>query len=664
MKLLYNRAHAAIVIVVLLILPISATITAHAKPYYDVYRSVTVIVPAVEETPQGFRGVTSTLTVSVGWPGKGNIYISTSPLAGLDTQSSGRLAILVASLYAGVDYRSFDFFIKYNTSSTMISGPSASAATAIAVFAALKGYTIPKNFSMTGMIGPDGSINPVGGVAEKLEAVAAKGVKIFVIPLGERIVVDENTGRRVDLVELGKKLGVKVVEAATIIDVLRVLGIDYGIKKKASFTYPDWIKNKLEVFTSQLQKLAENNITIAENLHNNITYRDVKLIVERYLNASKRYLEESKRFQSQGMLYSAASRAFVSAWYATFASYLARAGASHSPVDTIARYVKTFSEEAQHITGEANRTYQEYSREKTIGIVSLQLAITLYDRIRLAREAVRQVNEATDPVDALAKSVYAYYRGLTALQWADMLKASLSIRQYSVPLPRLSSAVNDYIHYAEATLTYLRSLGVPVDMEGLNMARQLLTSDPIGAASLSVSTLSDGLVSLYAAFHTGIDRLEVSANTTAILAAILASKNITLLLPNFYREYAESIAVSGGQEAVMQAIGLYSSAASYMLLLYTLIPLNTTTQAPGSTTPATKTIVKTSITTVVVNNTVTVSKLFTTTIERTLESTTTVTTTVAAKTEANNWIYPVATLILVLLIFAAICGKPGGPRKE
>ncbi len=652
------RLTAAVVVIAVLLF---SSLTAPVIGYrYTVYREVTILVPAVEETPNGFRGVLSNLTVGIAWPGSGDIYISTSPLAGMDTQASARLAILVACLYAGVDYRDYDFFIKYGAMSQVISGPSASAATAVAALAALKGYTIPRNFSMTGMIGPDGSVNPVGGVPEKLQAAAEHGVKLFIIPLGERLVVDPNTGRKVDVVELGMEMGVKVEEAASIIDVLRALGVEYPMPTAPSKpSYPGWVRDRLTAFTDQLLSLAEGNTTHAETLRLNVTDRELASIIDRYVNTSKNYVEESRELSSRGMYYSAASRAFVAAWYASVANYLAEAAVSSKPVEAITERVKSLAGAAERVTVEANKTYASTIKSAALGQLSLQLAVTLYDRVVLALEALQEVNAASTPLDALVTATYAYYRGLTALQWAEMLRESLEKEPRTIGLNDLRVAVRDYIQYTESTLTYLRSLGVSVPMNSVEKAKQLLVRDPVAAASLTVSSLSNGLTALYTAFHAGLDRLEVSSNATSLLAAVLASKNTTLLLPLFYREYAENIALKGTEEAVAQAIGLYASASSYMLLLYMLEPKRQAQQPPVTSGGKTveKTTVVTEVTTVTVNNTVTVSKALTTTVEKTVWSTTTVTETVVK--HGMDWLYPLAALVLVIAVFLALCRRTG-----
>ena len=149
-------------------------------------------------------------------------------------QAATRVAAMVASTYAGVPLSNYDFFVRIRSNSEMVGGPSASGATTVALLALLTGARLKSNVSMTGMIEPDGTVGPVGGVPEKLEAMAKVGVKVFLIPKGQavvkgmrRIIENRTIGNTViiservvpvtiNVTKLGEKLGVKVIEVGSI----------------------------------------------------------------------------------------------------------------------------------------------------------------------------------------------------------------------------------------------------------------------------------------------------------------------------------------------------------------------------------------------------------------------------------------------------------------
>lgn len=102
-----------------------------------------------------------------------------------------------------------------------IDGPSAGAIMTIGILAAVRGDTILPNTTMTGMINPDFSIGPVGGIPHKIRGAAQAGKKLILIPAGSRFDFDRNLKRDVDLVELGRSMGVTVEPVADLFSAYR-----------------------------------------------------------------------------------------------------------------------------------------------------------------------------------------------------------------------------------------------------------------------------------------------------------------------------------------------------------------------------------------------------------------------------------------------------------
>ncbi|HID09471.1 TPA: hypothetical protein EYP13_04525 [Candidatus Micrarchaeota archaeon] len=172
-------------------------------------------------------------------PGSGRVLLTVEPKTELDTQESAEIAAHVAQELAGTPLLFHDIVFTIRAPTVIVGGPSAGAAMAVAAYAALTGRAPRKDVVVTGELLPDGSIGPVGGLAEKLEACAKSGVRVFLIPRGERyirvpelvrrkyspapgvlVVRTETRYRTVDLVEEGRKMGVAVVEVSHIREVL------------------------------------------------------------------------------------------------------------------------------------------------------------------------------------------------------------------------------------------------------------------------------------------------------------------------------------------------------------------------------------------------------------------------------------------------------------
>jgi len=225
-------AAAALIVAVILVsvMPIAYMNSQDNELFsYEWVRTRTVHAPAV--TSEYGPGVMTTINVTVAYPGHGNIYFRASPLTELDMQATAQIAVMVACNMLGLNMNDYDFYISVNAGSIIVGGPSAGGIMTVAVMAALENATIKPDITMTGMINPDGTIGPVGGLKGKLEAAASSGYKYFLIPLGQRIIVVPNITYReifpgvivssvnyekIDLVKLGEKLGVKVIEISNI----------------------------------------------------------------------------------------------------------------------------------------------------------------------------------------------------------------------------------------------------------------------------------------------------------------------------------------------------------------------------------------------------------------------------------------------------------------
>ncbi len=95
-------------------------------------------------------------------------------------------------------------------------GPSAGMLTTSVMLALLRGKDIRPGTTMTGTINPDGTAGPVGGIVQKMEGAKLAGLKRFGFPIGCRNHKDLRTGQDVDLMEVGKRLGLEVKEIGDI----------------------------------------------------------------------------------------------------------------------------------------------------------------------------------------------------------------------------------------------------------------------------------------------------------------------------------------------------------------------------------------------------------------------------------------------------------------
>jgi Lon-like protease len=110
--------------------------------------------------------------------------------------------------------QSFDFPFRVNIDSGQIGGPSAGLAFTLGLLDVLTPGELTGGVAVaaTGTIAPDGSVGPVGGVAQKTVAVKRAGATLFLVPSDEYAVAKARAGT-----------GLRVERADTLEQALRVL---------------------------------------------------------------------------------------------------------------------------------------------------------------------------------------------------------------------------------------------------------------------------------------------------------------------------------------------------------------------------------------------------------------------------------------------------------
>ncbi|RMF90171.1 MAG: PDZ domain-containing protein [Nitrospinota bacterium] len=140
--------------------------------------------------------------------------------SGPSWRAAGWMASVLSSQLLGVDLTHYK--ISFDVGGR-IDGPSAGGLMTAALTAAFLGDQVKPEVSMTGIINPDGTIGPVGGIPQKLEGAAKRGKKLILIPYGQRFSMDQRLKKLVDVVERGKSLGVEVREVSDISQAYQLL---------------------------------------------------------------------------------------------------------------------------------------------------------------------------------------------------------------------------------------------------------------------------------------------------------------------------------------------------------------------------------------------------------------------------------------------------------
>jgi len=167
------------------VLPIAFINTSKEIPILNITKQTAEIkIPAVDNEGNGVVTVLKVDSI----PGEGGVLVNINQLLfWVDTQYSIRTAKKVAGDFTGMDLSDIDLIYTIETNASVIEGPSAGAAIAIATVAVLGNKTINPNTMITGTINPDSSIGQVGAIVTKAKAAKDINATLFLVPHGQSI---------------------------------------------------------------------------------------------------------------------------------------------------------------------------------------------------------------------------------------------------------------------------------------------------------------------------------------------------------------------------------------------------------------------------------------------------------------------------------------------
>jgi ATP-dependent Lon protease len=111
--------------------------------------------------------------------GKGTVRFNDT--AGSMARDSVFNAASVVRALAGVDPADFDLHVNV-IGGGAVDGPSAGLAVFAALYSALRREAVPQDVAMTGEVGIQGRVRPVGGIPEKLFAARMAGMRRVIVP--------------------------------------------------------------------------------------------------------------------------------------------------------------------------------------------------------------------------------------------------------------------------------------------------------------------------------------------------------------------------------------------------------------------------------------------------------------------------------------------------
>lgn len=540
---------------------------------YIEYRNVTVFAPAVAQTSSGYEGVISTITVTIQNNGSGRVFVDTLPLTQIDMQGSARLAVKVASSLVEKDEgcnispSNYDYFFVVRTTSPIIGGPSAGAIMTAAVISLLENWTLDDKTVMTGMINPDGSIGPIGGIIQKIDAGHSVGATRFLIPKGQGTYIETIT----DTIDVGgwtqiisrqvernvsdyasDNYGIEVVEVEDINDVLLYFtGWEFPIVENDD-------KITTEDYTDSMKPLATTLLDEANTSYKNANYlynsTDIpnrypfyyKNHVTDILNNALQNFKESEEWFNQELYYTSTSNSFQSLIDSLFVTYACK----YFNSDNKDTYVKSLLDDLKEIHNENSNIAKN---NKIEGIISLQCVGAAQKRASDADSYIAEAENSyqnSDYLTALYKIAYAMQRSASVGWWINI---SSSFKETgNINSSTINDLAGEYIEDAQQSIIYssiiLQEIGQSSNY--ISEAEVLLESarnsklNGYPAAALFETLESLVKANLALELVDGISEDKVERAREAASASIAESRNqgIEPILAVSYYEYAQSLA--------------------------------------------------------------------------------------------------------------------------
>ncbi|MCK9439699.1 hypothetical protein M0Q39_06595 [Patescibacteria group bacterium] len=380
------------------------------------------------------EAMVATLNVSI-VEGTGKIFSSIDEsLVGSATQESVKNAVKTTYDVVGNSIKNkYNFTIDIESSAYSIDGPSAGGAIALLMISMFEDVNLSQEIGMTGSITVDGLIGDVGGIYFKAKKAAEVGVKIFLIPAGNRkqIISEDGEIKDIDLVDYAyQNWGMKIVEVSDIKEVVKYSrmqfsDIDINATKpiiKDTFT-PEKIKYSSAI--KPMKSLVNKYIVDANTEINKIKYgmdsnsiKDLGILQSMLgiFDYAREGLDNSITYNENNFLYSSANSAFLTFLNITTVNEIIANPSVLSLNSTI------FDLRVQNLENKINLTK---NRLKLCSLDNFEWCIGAKQRLTWAEDKLEKIKSTnySKPGSSLLKiSDYSY-----AVGWVDIANDFLNI---------------------------------------------------------------------------------------------------------------------------------------------------------------------------------------------------------------------------------------------
>ncbi len=495
---------------------------------------VTIKAVAVT-TGEASEGVIINITALI-TPGNGKIFVSTTPYTQIDMQGSAQLSALTACDVLGKDFLDYNFFYTIESTSPIVGGPSAGSVMTIATMAALQNLSINEEVYMTGMIYPDGSIGPVGGIPSKLRAAADRGADTFLIPQGQRTVVVEEVvteergpfvfrtteTKEVNLIDLGNELGVGVAEVNTVEDAFAYY-TGYSVSKpEVTFN----VSQYSDVMVKLADKMKADALELLEDTK--------KHAQEDELASIRNTIDQAEENYEEGDYYTSTSQYFQAKIDMRYVIY------KHTLT------TNNIEEEFQKVEEEIDFCVECLEDYDTMGVNSFQLIGAAEERVKRAEKYLSDARSSGDFDSAINNLALARERVESAKAWLSLLETIET--DIKLDKEQVKKRAQFYLSQAESLIVYSSSIGghnvlINRAKESSNLASEMLDEGfYAGAVTSAIDSIVKTSISveLIGAGEAQIAEKTVTAEESA-KEALSQVEFITPILPAAYFEFANNM---------------------------------------------------------------------------------------------------------------------------
>lgn len=411
----------------ILILLFAAVFTYSAR--FSKTHSVNVLAVS-EISEEEIRGTTAKVFLELK-PGRGRVFVDSSPLTKPDLQMSIRYSKELACEFLSADCAQYDFLYTIDSGSFLIGGPSAGMALTLLTISALENTEIQEGIAITGTINSGYLSGPVAGIREKIEAASKTGIHTILIPAGQSLLKHENA--TINLTELAKNHSKEITEVRDIYDVLKIaIGRDYEAETESFEVNPKYVESMKKValaLCNRTQQLFEHASELEGKDNASISL----------INESIQALERSETAFAQKAHYSAASFCFSANSKLFFLKIREMDEGEVALVESLVE---------EHLDLLEKSLDREFN---TLGDIQVKGAV--FDRIRQSRESLELFRENRTVLMNLA---YSFERLFSAEQWSTFF--GLDTKRISIDQSHLKSKCIEMVYELDANYDYLSSI--------------------------------------------------------------------------------------------------------------------------------------------------------------------------------------------------------------